>query len=174
MASSSSSGTSEMFCTASESSTVWKLRSESGMYHLQSYCWIFLQKQKVSKQPFCSHQAFFASQLCKPVLWPQLSLKVAFCLSQGYSDRQANTVRSQCRPWALHSPPPIQWYCVGAQHLGREGRGQTLPQGSAAGAPPPARVGVCKGGGVGSGALVPFVSLQDSAPHIHSPPPPAA
>lgn len=43
MASSSSSGTSGMLGTASASSTVWKLRSVSGMYHLQSYCWLFLE-----------------------------------------------------------------------------------------------------------------------------------
>lgn len=28
---------------ASESSMVWKVRSDSGMYHLQSYCWLFLE-----------------------------------------------------------------------------------------------------------------------------------
>lgn len=42
-ASSSSSGTTGMLGTASNSSTVWKLRSVSGMYHLQSYCWVFLE-----------------------------------------------------------------------------------------------------------------------------------
>lgn len=48
MASSSSSGTSGMLGTASDSSTIWKLRSVSGMYHLQSYCWLFL-KDRSSK-----------------------------------------------------------------------------------------------------------------------------
>lgn len=42
MASSSSSSTRGMLGVASESSTVWKLRSVSGMYHLQSYCWVLL------------------------------------------------------------------------------------------------------------------------------------
>lgn len=41
-ASSSSSGTRGMLGTASSSSTIWKLRSVSGMYHLQSYCWVLL------------------------------------------------------------------------------------------------------------------------------------
>lgn len=41
-ASSSSSGTRGMLGTASDSSTIWKLRSVSGMYHLQSYCWVLL------------------------------------------------------------------------------------------------------------------------------------
>ena len=42
MASSSSSSTRGMLGAASDSSTVWKLRSVSGMYHLQSYCWALL------------------------------------------------------------------------------------------------------------------------------------
>ena len=42
MASSSSSSTRGMLGAASESSTVWKLRSVSGMYHLQSYCCVLL------------------------------------------------------------------------------------------------------------------------------------
>lgn len=46
MASSSSSGTSGMLGTASDSSTIWKLRSVSGMYHLQSYCWLFLKDRR--------------------------------------------------------------------------------------------------------------------------------
>lgn len=41
-ASSSSSGTRGMLGSASNSSTIWKLRSVSGMYHLQSYCWVLL------------------------------------------------------------------------------------------------------------------------------------
>lgn len=42
MASSSSSSTRGMLGAASDSSTVWKLRSVSGIYHLQSYCWVLL------------------------------------------------------------------------------------------------------------------------------------
>lgn len=44
MASSSSSSTRGMLGAASDSSTVWKLRSVSGMYHLQSYCWVLLRE----------------------------------------------------------------------------------------------------------------------------------
>ena len=50
MASSSSSGTSGILGTASDSSTIWKLRSVSGMYHLQSYCWLFLKDRR--SKPF--------------------------------------------------------------------------------------------------------------------------
>lgn len=50
MASSSSSGTRGILGTASDSSTIWKLRSVSGMYHLQSYCWLFLKGSR--SKPF--------------------------------------------------------------------------------------------------------------------------
>lgn len=45
MASSSSSGTCGTV-SGSASSRLWKLSSVKGMYHLQSYCWFFLQDQE--------------------------------------------------------------------------------------------------------------------------------
>lgn len=77
MASSSSSGTSGILGTASDSSTIWKLRSVSGMYHLQSYCWLFLKDRR--SKPFTvfgntlspSHKSFPAI-VHKTQNWAQL------------------------------------------------------------------------------------------------------
>lgn len=48
-ASSSSSGTCGIG-TGSVSSAAWKVRSDSGMYHLQSYCWLFLRTKRHTEQ----------------------------------------------------------------------------------------------------------------------------
>lgn len=49
MASSSSSGTCGMEM-GSVSSAAWKVRSDSGMYHLQSYCWLFLGTKRQTRE----------------------------------------------------------------------------------------------------------------------------